>query len=132
MQGVFRRLIVLWLCLGLAVPAVAAMAQAAEGFVTGVEDMPLMPGLTQLGGAIGFDAPSGRIVEVYAEGAVTRERVLEFYAATLPQLGWQAIRPGAFRREGEMLQIEFPPPDRARAASRQAGSLIVRFFLSPG
>ena len=98
---------------------------AENSFFVGLEDMPIMAGLAELADrAVSFDAPAGRIVELFAEGSVTREAVLEFYGRTLPQLGWQATNPSMFRREGETLRLEFPAPQSAR--------LIVRFFLSPG
>jgi hypothetical protein len=116
------RLLILLFCLGLGL----GRTLAAEPFVTGIEDMPLMPGLTQLAERnVVFDAPSGRIVEAYAEGPVAREAVLGFYARTLPQLGWRG-QGDRYVREGETLRLEFPD---ARPGS---GRVLVRFFLSPG
>ncbi|HEX6958628.1 MAG TPA: hypothetical protein VF194_11640 [Ferrovibrio sp.] len=112
--------------LAFAAPAAAQQARdgGAAAFVAGVEDLPLMPGLSQIETASTvFDAPSGRIVEAYAAGPVTREQVLAFYAETLPQLGWTADRPARFRREGEELHLEFLDGDE--------GELTVRFSLSP-
>ena len=104
----------------LAVLANPARAQGA--FVAGIEDLPLMPGLTAQGDAIVFDAPQGRVVEANAQGAPSRAAVLEFYARALPQLGWRLDGEGRFAREGERLVIEFP-------ASQSATH--VRFFLRP-
>jgi len=102
---------------------------AAERFLAGIDDLPLMSGLSQLDGhETVFDSPTGRIIEVYAEGSVTREGVMSFYAATLPQLGWQARGPGVFLREGEVLRLEFP----SRSVRRSSITLTVRFYLSPG
>jgi hypothetical protein len=117
------RLSVLLLCLGVGL----GRAHAADPFVAGIEDMPLMPGLTQLAERnVVFDAPSGRIVEAYAEGQVGREAVRSFYARTLPQLGWHGQGSDRYVREGETLRIEFPD-------ARPGGSrVLVRFFLSPG
>jgi hypothetical protein len=103
----------------------ASADEAPVAFVTGIDDLPLMPGLVEATEAgMAFDAPSGRIVEAYAGGAVSRDAVLRFYAATLPQLGWQRTAAGSFRREGETLNLEFPEGDATR--------LTVRFTLSPG
>ena len=119
----FPRVAAFLLCLGLGL----GYARAADPFVAGIEDMPLMPGLTQLGERnIVFDAPSGRIVEAYAEGGVAREAVRSFYARTLPQLGWRRLGGDRYVREGETLRLEFPGPRNG------ADRLIVRFFLSPG
>ncbi len=103
--------------------ALAAPARAADGFVEGIDDLPLMAGLVGSGDPTVFDQASGRVVESLAEGAPTRAAVLDFYAATLPQLGWRTEGAGRFAREGERLLIEFPPTPTGRT--------LVRFFLSP-
>jgi hypothetical protein len=125
MLGAVRRLaFVVVLVLG-------SSAYAADGFVAGIDDLPLMPGLRGLPGDVTvFDAPGGRIVEAWAEGTTNREAVLSFYNATLPQLGWTTLAPGLFRREGEALRLEFPPA--GPGGPQTAGRLVVRFYLSPG
>ena len=45
-----------------------------------------------------------------------------FYAETLPQLGWQAVGEGAWRREGERLDL---------AVLSETGTVLVRFTLRP-
>jgi len=110
-------------CLGL---AGLGRAAATDSFVVGIDDMPLMPGLTQLADRnVVFDAPSGRIVEAYAEGPIAREAVRNFYARTLPQLGWRTQGADHYVRDGETLRLEFP-------GARPGGRTMVRFFLSPG
>jgi hypothetical protein len=102
----------------------AVAAHPADRFLRGIEDLPLMPGLAETPDAgVVFDTPSGRIVQTEASGRVSRDRVLTFYAETLPQLGWHALAPGLFRREDEELRIEFD----------EAGEpgVTVRFALSP-
>lgn len=99
----------------------------AGNFLGAVDDLPLMPGLTEdTQAAMTFDAPEGRIVEATAVGAVTRTAVLDFYAETLPQLGWtvenRAV--GTFLREGERLVVDFPEPNGG-------DSLAVRFSVTP-
>ena len=119
-----RWLVAAVLVLGLAGAAPPpANAEAAGPFVSNLEDLPLMPGLSEdVDAAMAFDTPSGRIVEAYASGPTTPARVLEFYAATLPQLGWQREGEAAFRREGEILRLEF---------SIGPSRVTVRFALSP-
>ncbi len=103
--------------------APAARAGEATAFVTGIDDLPLMTGLTSVPGAgVVFDKPSGRIVEAYAEGEVGRAQVAAFYTATLPQLGWRARQSNVFIREDERLSLIFLSGD---------GDLIVRFTLEP-
>ena len=100
-----------------------AGAQTPVSYVAGIEDVPLMAGLAPTrANDLRFDSPQGRIVVVNTQGAVERPAVQEFYAASLGQLGWDRIGDAAFRRQGEMLRLEF---------GQQAGLLTVRFTLSP-
>ncbi len=101
--------------------------QGGVAFVSGIEDLPLMPGLEEDSeGRMVFDTAAGRIVEAYASGPVSRAEVLDFYAATLPQLGWKREGEAAFRRENEILVLEFSGNKAAPAPA-----LTVRFALSP-
>lgn len=110
----FVALILFW---ALSAPA------GAQSFIEGSEDVPLAPSLTAVADAgMVFDSPSGRIVEAFATGAGNRDRVLAFYAETLPELGWERVSTALFRREGERLSIDFFGTD---------GALSVRFTLSP-
>ncbi len=91
--------------------------------MAGVADLPLMPGLAEVPDAgVVFDKPAGRIVEAYAEGAVSRAAVTAFYIRTLPNLGWRAKAEALFQREGEVLRLGFMGDD---------GALVVRFTLQP-
>ena len=95
----------------------------AQTFLAGFEDVPVMPDLIVVEGAgIDFDTPSGRIAEAYATGNLTPKAVLDFYRATLRQLGWQEVAGATFEREGETLRLDFEDSD---------GELTVRFRLSP-
>lgn len=106
----------------------AGGAPKDAAFLSGIADLPLMRELDeQEASGLVFDTPAGRIVEAFATGPVSRAEVLSFYAATLPQLGWTAEGEARFRREGEVLSLEFPDGDAA-AAGR---ALTVRFSLSP-
>ena len=101
----------------------AALPARAEGFVTGIDDLPLAPGLAEVQGSdTVFDTAAGRIVEVFAVGQVAPEAVAGFYRDALPQLGWQPIGNLAFEREGEKLSI---------ALQQKGQDLTVRFSLTP-
>ncbi|MBN9524770.1 MAG: hypothetical protein J0H82_01125 [Alphaproteobacteria bacterium] len=102
--------------------AATTVAAAAGGFLSVADDVPLMPGLTEKPGAVVFDKPDGRIVEVDAAGPVQRRRVEEFYEAALPQLGWARDREGAFARENERLSLGFTGRD---------GQLVVHIAIAP-
>lgn len=117
------------LCIGLGLganPDLSGTARAQDaGFIAGVEDLPLMPGLKEIVGAgLVFDKPEGRIVEAYASGSLSAEAVLAFYGRSLPELGWKAASSAAYHREGERLDLEVLGRDAS-------GTLVVRFSLSP-
>jgi hypothetical protein len=101
----------------------AASAPAPANFLSNLDDIPLMPGLSERKDlAVSFDKPEGRIVEATAEGRLGAAEVAKFYATTLPQLGWKGQGNNRFAREGEELHLGF-----TTAANR----LTVRFSLSP-
>jgi hypothetical protein len=101
----------------------AAAPLSAEEFVAGTEDVPLMPGLRPVPNSdVVFDKPEGRIVEARVEGALTREKVEAFYAASLPPLGWKPAGRDVWQRDTERLRLDF-----AGSGSR----LAVGFTLSP-
>ncbi len=103
---------------------VAQSRPQAAAFLSVIEDVPLMPGLTERpDAAVLFDKPEGRIVEAEASGRLARAEVLKFYAASLPQLGWRARGEDRFLRDREELALSF--------ASGPGGLLTVRFTLSP-
>lgn len=107
----------------LATGPVGGPGHAAEQFVEGFEDLPLMPGLRNVPAAgVAFDAAAGRVVVAFAEGALSLPAVQAFYAETLPQLGWRAAGLRRWRREGEQLTLD---------AVVETGGLVVRFELAP-
>lgn len=112
------------LAIACALALVSCPVAADTAFVTGVEDLPLMPGLTEVeGAATVFDAPQGRIVETYAAGDVTADEIVAFYGQTLPQLGWRASSATEFERAGERLTLEI--------TSAAGEKTTVRFTLAP-
>ena len=104
--------------------AVVAMpVRGEDGFVEGIDDLPLMPGLQNAPDAsVAFDALAGRIVVAFAEGAVNMEDVRAFYGATLPQLGWQRTAQDRWARAGEQLSLD---------AVVDGNGLVVRFEVTP-
>jgi hypothetical protein len=110
-------------------PLLAAENGGADvgSFISGFEDLPLMPGLTQVPDAgTMFDTPSGRVVEAYAKGKVAVAEVAAFYDKTLPHLGWKKVTARRYRREGEVLDLEIS--DGQGSDDR---STTVRFYLAP-
>lgn len=109
---------------GVLAAALLAFTAKAADFLPGVEDMPLMPGLTAAPDATTvFDTPAGRIVEAEARSnRGTEAEVRRFYGETLPALGWRAIDEKTFEREGERLLIN---------VARRGSGLSVRFDIRP-
>ena len=101
----------------------APPATAADRFVDGIEDLPLMPGLESVPEAsVAFDGLAGRIVVAFAEGVVAMTDVRAFYDATLPQLGWDRVGSDRWARSGEELTLD---------AVIERSGLVVRFELVP-
>jgi hypothetical protein len=119
----FRAALVAATLVALSPGGIVKGAAAQESFLSTIEDLPLMPGLTEdADRGVVFEAPSGRIVESFAAGNASREQVLEFYAKALPQLGWRQDEGARFVREDEVLVLEF---------STAGPKLTVRFALAP-
>jgi len=95
----------------------------SANFLDSMNDIPLIKGLSELTDEqILFDKPDGRIVTATAVGNLPRQKVLQFYHDTLPQLGWTEIAMGHYQREKENLKISFSAKD---------GTDFVYFTLSP-
>ena len=123
MAGMRNPRLILPALLCLASLLVAMVALAADRFVSGITDLPLMPGLEEIdGSAMVFSKPEGRIIEVMAHGAVTRDAVRDFYDRTLPQLGWRRQQAGSWQRENELLRLDM--------RDNKLG-LVVEFSLTP-
>ena len=106
----------------LASPGPAQAGDEPARFASVIDDLPLMAHITEVGEGVEFSTPDGRIAEVSAQGPVTRQAVLAFYTATLPQLGWSRIDETVFVREDETLTLIMNPVK---------GGLRVRFALAP-
>lgn len=80
-------------------------------FIDGLEDIPLMDGLTQkLGHTVSFGNEESRFIEVYLTSTrVGFKKVESFYKESLPQLGWTYQgtfdNTAVFYRDGESLGI---------------------------
>jgi hypothetical protein len=88
----------------------AGAVQAQERFFETLYDVPIMSGLVEMPEqGLNFDTPGGRIAEAAAaplSGAKPNKAVIEdFYAQTLPQMGWKKQAGGMYVREDEKLRI---------------------------
>ena len=101
-------------------------AQAGETrFFQSLYDIPIPSDLYEIKDmAIAFDKPHGRIA--YAGAAsnsnLDEKAILDFYAKTLPQMGWIMKKPSLYQRDNEQLQLLFVQND-------QSG--MVQFMLFP-
>jgi len=83
-----------------------AFGQAAERFVANLGELPLMPGLVeQTEKRLIYEKPEGRIVSAVAVGTPVAAAIMEFYAETLPELGWRKLSETVYRREKEILRL---------------------------
>lgn len=98
-----------WLLAGMLFMLTAQMpAQASEQprQLQWVGDVPIMPQLAvEPGMGFTFDSPEGRIVTIFASGAVDAENLHDYYMMALPPLGWRQVARGRFSRDGEILQL---------------------------
>lgn len=109
-------------------PTKAATHAAKEPgvFSRWIEDLPVMPGLTETDAGYSFEmSRGGRLAEARLHGVVDAGVVRSFYASTLPALGWraEAAQPYAYRRGRERLLLHVSP-------AKPKGVLAV-FVLTP-
>lgn len=78
-------------------------------FFSAFQDVPLMPGLTELGEqGVVYDKPGGRFAESLADaGGYSEQEIMAYYEASMPQFGWEIIETGLFSREKEKLRLQF-------------------------
>jgi hypothetical protein len=79
----------------------------ASAYLPGTEDVPLMKGLELVEDPIIFDKLEGRLVTLHAQGDVSEKDISQFYAATLPNLGWKKKADSLYARDGESFKISF-------------------------
>jgi len=110
MLGRIRYICYALLVAGFMSPSPAQAGGETAEFLSAIEDVPLMAGLTEdTAATLDFDKPDGRLV-------------VEFYITVMPEFGWQLANDLVFSRDGEMLRIHLSAEDRL---------LLVRFVLSP-
>ena len=97
-------LVILLLVLNGIAPGEAFADQAK--YISGIEDLPLMPGLKQSPVSLpDFKHLFTRSVNSTAKGDVSTQAVNEYYAETLPEHGWVKVTPVEYRRGNEDLDI---------------------------
>ena len=95
-----------------------------QEYVSGIEDMPVYYGFKEQEGAnVSYDTTNGRIInaEFYSADASASDVKL-FYEATLPQLGWNVVKPDIYQRDGETLEL---------IITQKNGQTSLRFKIRP-
>lgn len=128
-------LLALVIAAGAAVALVAPPAHAAPAvqFSSYIDDLPIMPGLSESDKGYAFDLyQGGRLAEARLSGQADAGVVRGFYAATLIQLGWKpsAADPYSYRRGRERLIFLVEPKKPAKSGQKASG-LDVMFVVTP-
>ncbi len=95
----------------------------ASAYLPGTEDVPLMKGLELVEDPIIFDNLEGRLVTLHAQGEISEKEVSQFYAGTLPNLGWKKKADSFYVRDKESLKISF--------AYSENRKILVIFEIAP-
>lgn len=95
----------------------------ATTFFHALNDIPVMNGLRELvDESVNFDKPEGRIISATAVSEHLKpETIRQFYAQTLPQLGWIGEREGSFIRDREQLRLNIEVKEGVSIARFQVG-----------
>ncbi len=104
-----RLYVIALLCLIFAAPALAENTMSMTPSYSSIAaDLPLMPGLSEKPDSLVlFDKTEGRIAEITMTATPSQIAILEYYAETLPALGWHAENPQIWRRRDEQLTLRF-------------------------
>ena len=112
-------------CIFFVILLFSSLVQSAA-FLSNIEDLPLMTGLTEeKDSAILFESSSGRIAESIAVGKISERDVSKFYKETLPQFGWNTDLVNWFWREEEILSLRFS------LINEENGTIRVHFKIVP-
>jgi hypothetical protein len=76
-------------------------------YFSDLPDLPVAPHLVEdADSAVRFDQPEGRIIVLQASGSVQANEINEFYAQTLPALGWKSMGGNRYIRAKEALTLD--------------------------
>lgn len=124
-QPVFRILLI-----GLAFLCAAALrADASPQFSRIIEDLPLPEAFQESGSPAVFDSSEGRLITTSGLCLCPLMAIAEFYALTLPALGWHAMPDGgSYTRAGERLTIEFVPAPTGKRGETDQQRVLFRLI----
>ncbi len=97
------------LCIGIIfLGLVLSLPAESQKFFNQIEDLPIAPGMEEVGPAgLFFQSSAGRIVVAVARGEGKLSVIREFYEKSLPSLGWRFVRAGIYSRNSEILKMRF-------------------------
>ncbi|MEI8320715.1 MAG: hypothetical protein WCG05_01735 [Alphaproteobacteria bacterium] len=89
----------------------AVNLSAKTTFVSGTEDLPLMPGLQAISDTVIFDKPDGRVITNEFTASISPKEISAFYKNVLPNLGWTCSQDNPtsliFVRDRDQLTIQY-------------------------
>lgn len=95
----------------------SSMVLAEQRYVNGIEDLPVPEGFVeQKDHTLIYDTLSGQVIEALYEGQSTLKDIKNYYADTLPELGWKKVAMSLYEREDEQLQLKLSREDGNRVA----------------
>lgn len=102
-------------------------------FSSYIDDLPIMPGLSESDQGYAFDLyQGGRLAEARLSGSADASVVRSFYTATLAQLGWKPLAADAYTyKRGRERLIFLVDAKRATKAVPKPVGLDVVFVVTP-
>ena len=92
-------------------------------FVLGINDLPIFNEMKNMPESlVVFDTNEGRFVKTQISGNETLANATLYYSEILPNLGWEKIEDKKFKREKELLKVNYHKKD---------GLLYITFSVLP-
>ena len=92
-------------------------------FVLGINDLPIFNKMKNMPESlVVFDTNEGRFVKTQISGNETLANATLYYSEILPNLGWEKIEDKKFKREKELLKVNYHKKD---------GLLYITFSVLP-
>ena len=123
MMPVFLRQLSYIMALLVMLSSLGARANADEA-IGWVGDLPVpAEAMIETTSGVNFDSPSGRVIQFTFYSSLSEQALSDFYAMTLPALGWQAVA-HSYKKGSELMMIK--PVISHRSDGKNAYLLIVQ------
>lgn len=90
--------------------SLVALQVRAQSFFPQTEDIPQMPGLSQVEEVANFDSPQERLLILTAMSTKSISETEKYYHQTLKNLGWKAVQKNLYKRQNDSLQLDLSAP----------------------